>query len=49
MKNAVEYIKTNKARIIKTSLVVVGTAAAIALVGYVASRNVDIEVTELEA
>jgi hypothetical protein len=41
MKNAAAYIKANKVSIIKRTLIIAGTVAAITLVGYVATRSED--------
>lgn len=47
MKKALAHAKAHKAAIIKRSLVVAGTVAAIALVGYVATRHPEaLEVAE---
>lgn len=44
MKNAIAYAKANKVAIIKKTLIVVGTVAAIALIGYVATHNEDLSI-----
>lgn len=49
MKNFVATVKANKSVIIKRTLVVAGTVAAITLVAYVATRGEDLAVAELVA
>ena len=49
MKNIFATIKANKSAIIKHTLIATGTVAAIALIGYAATRTPDlsIEITDL--
>lgn len=44
MKNIIAYAKANKVSLIKKTLIVAGTVAAIALIGYVATQNEDLSV-----
>jgi hypothetical protein len=49
MKNLFVTIKTNKGKIVKHTLIALGTVTAITLIGYAATRNPDlsIDITEL--